>query len=67
MNETTEYIEMPEELRHIRIDYDGLIAYVKSIGLQPGELPDEEKDKFILNSSMTEIKQIWADHGVIWK
>lgn len=67
MNETTEYIEMPEELRHIRIDYDGLIAYAKSIGLQPGELPDEEKDKFILNSSMTEIKQIWADHGVIWK
>lgn len=67
MNDTTEYIERPEEFRHIKIDYDDMISYTKSKGIQPGELSDEEKDRFILNSSMAEIKKIWVDHGVIWK
>lgn len=40
MNDTTEYIERPEEFRHIKIDYDDMISYAKSNGIQPGELSD---------------------------
>lgn len=65
--EATRYIEPPEELHKIRIDYDGLISYAKDKGMQPGDLSDEEKDRFILNSSIEEIKEIWKEHGLSWE
>lgn len=43
------------KLCKVQIDYHGLIAYAKQKGVAVPDLTDEEKDAFIVNSSMDEI------------
>lgn len=52
---------------HIKIDYLGLLAYARSLGLTIADLTDEEKNWFIENSSMEEIYKIRAEEEVKWK
>lgn len=41
--EKTEYHEPDPRLMHIKIDYPGLLAYARSLGLAVADLTDEEK------------------------
>ena len=54
----TPYVEVSPELRKIRIDYRGLLAYSREKGISVEALSDSEKDRFILNSSMQEIRKL---------
>ena len=54
---TTPHVALSPELHKVKIDYHGLIAYAKKKGVSVPELSDEEKNDFILNSSMDEINK----------
>lgn len=43
------------KLCKVQIDYHGLIAYAKQKGVAVPDLTDEEKDAFIVNSSMGQL------------
>ena len=46
------------EIPKINIDYRSLINYAHSVGKTVPELSDDEKDKFIIDSSIQELKKI---------
>jgi len=37
------------QIPKVKIDYKGLIAYAKAKNMRPGDLSDEEKNKFFLD------------------
>ena len=49
---------MLNEIPTVKIDYRGLIAYAKSINKTIPELSDTEKNQFISDSSMQEIRKM---------
>lgn len=49
---------MANEIPTINIDYRGLIAYAKSKNKTVPELSDAEKNPFIFDSSMQEIRKM---------
>lgn len=49
---------MINEIPAVKIDYRGLIAYAKSMNKTVPELSDTEKNQFISDSSMQEIRKI---------
>lgn len=50
---------MPSQIPHVRIDCRGLIQYADAAGKTVMELSDEEKDKFIIGSTMRELRKSW--------
>ncbi|MCR5103558.1 MAG: hypothetical protein K6B68_03775 [Eubacterium sp.] len=61
--QTTPYFDSAK-LRGVQIDYQGLIAYARNKGITVPELTDEEKNKFIINSTMSEIKKMCDEAGL---
>ena len=61
---TDTYTKYPGELTGIKIDYAALVAYSTQKGLQPVQLSDEEKKRFIIGSSMDQIRQLQRQYGV---
>jgi hypothetical protein len=53
---STEYAMPNKDLLKVHIDYNGLLAYAKSRGKAVPDLSDEEKNRFILNSNMENIR-----------
>lgn len=51
---------MPSQIPHVRIDCRGLIQYADAAGKTVMELSDEEKDKFIIGSTMRELRKSWS-------
>ena len=49
---------MVNEIPAVKIDYRGLIVYAKSINKTVPELSDAEKNRFISDSSMQEIRKM---------
>lgn len=47
-----------DEIPKVNIDYRGLISYAHSVGKTVPELSDDEKDMFIIDSSIDKVKKI---------
>ena len=54
----TPYPQVSPEVFKINIDYHGLREYADSKGISISQMTDVEKDRFIINSSMSQLKKI---------
>lgn len=52
----TPYPQVSAEVFKVNIDYHGLREYANSKGIPISQLTDVERDRFIVNSSMSQIR-----------
>ncbi len=51
-------VQISPELRRVKINYHDLLGYARKKGVKVPDLSDSEIDKFIINSSMSQIRKL---------